>query len=190
MSVEVTVTKDVPDSVWTKALNGLFEDLVRAGAEAAQNYAPTDMGKLKQSLNPQQADVVVESGAWPTWATYGPKGDPATYGGYLNAGSYVRTWVPPIDALTRWVTLKKFASGKGARRMAHAIQKRMALNLGATVRYHYIANPNASPIGASHDDRGTQTKGWFTPSVPKALEAGPIDKALDDFAREIEGAWR
>jgi len=182
MSTEVKVTRWVADGVWTKALTNLFQTLIYNAAEIAQDYAPSDMGKLKQSLNPQAAGTV-DGGAWPAWAKFGPKGDAARYGGYLNAGSYVRTWVPPVAALNRWVAMRDLdISGK-------ALQASMRRNLGKTVYYHYIGNPNLSPVSAQHDAFGQRTQGWFNPSVVEAMERGPAQEAADKFKEEIERAW-
>lgn len=183
-SVEVTVTREVPDSAWSEALRGLLTDLVYAGAEFATLYAPTDNGTLKKSLNPQSA-IEIESSPFPTWSRFGPKGETAKYGGFLNVGGYIRKKRPPKAAVYRWLRLKNGADPD--EKTVNAVW--WSMKPGKEVTYHYIANPSATPRSGGGDAHGTRTKGWFIPGVIEALEAGPIDKALDAFAAAITKAW-
>lgn len=185
MSVDVKVTRWVSESAWTTALQHLFERLIYNAAEIAADYAPVDMGKLKQSLNPQSAGTV-DGGAWPAWARFGPKGDAATYGGYLNAGSYVRTWVPPLGAIVGW------GIRKGMQPIEYAGIWNGMYTRGRnpkTVYYHYVGGPAKAPMSAHQDQYGQRTQGWFNPSVIEAMERGPTQEAADKFAAEIERAW-
>ena len=186
MSVEVKVTRWVPDSVWTGALTALFDDIIRRAAEYADAYAPHDKGKLSQSLSPQVA-TKIDGGAWPKWATYAPKVTNPPYPGFLNAGGYVRTWVPPRGAIGRWGQLKGFDAATTS-----GIFGGMVANKGrpVPVEYHYVAQPRKRPPAATNDQYGLLTKGWFNPSVPKALkDTGDLQQAADAFAARIEKAW-
>jgi hypothetical protein len=184
MSVEVKVTRTVPDSVWTEALKALFDDLIHRAHGYATAYAPTDKGKLKQSLAPQAAGKM-DGGAWPQWASYGPKITNPPYAGYLNAGSYTRTWVPPKAAIQRWGKLKSMAAddAKGIwGGMFHAKPK--------VVHYHYVGQPESKPPDTTSDQYGLRTAGWFNPSVVTAMtKGGDMDRAADAFAARIERAW-
>jgi hypothetical protein len=183
MSVEVKVTRSVSDDVWSRALKTMFEALIYDAAALAQSYAPTDMGKLKQSLNPQSAQV--DGSAWPQWAKYGPKGAAAKYGGYLNAGSYVRRKRPPKAVIHRWLKLR--GNANPTPQQVNAVWWNM--KPGKRVTFHYIGQPSSSPLRSERGPHGLMTKGWFNPNVKEAMERGPAQKAADDFAAAIERAW-
>jgi len=184
--VVVRVTRRVPDDVWTQALERMFKALIYKAAEYGKDFVPVDRGAGRRSLSPQSADVKVDGGKWPSWASYGPKVNATPYLGYLNAGSYIRTWVPPFAAIQRWGGHKGMSAVEvgtiyGAIKWGPKPQK---------VTYHYVGNPNATPRKAGHDKYGTQTKGWFNPGVPDALRGGrDLDEAANDFARDIEKRW-
>ena len=184
MSVEVKVTRWVPDSVWTGALTALFDDIIHKAAEYADVYAPHDNGTLAQSLAPQVA-TKIDGGAWPKWATYAPKVTNPPYPGFLNAGGYVRTWVPPRGAIAAWGAKKGMDNIGG-------LYGGMIRSKGrpVPVEYHYVAQPQKRPPAATSDQYGLKTKGWFNPSVSMALErSGDLQREADKFAERIEKAW-
>lgn len=181
MSVEVRVTRRVPDSVWTDALKALYTDCVYRAAGYAQEYAPRAKGTMLRTLNPQSS-MTVDGGAWPAWAKYKPKIGNPPYAGYLNAGSYVRTWVPPRGVITKWAQKKGLDGG--------ATWGNMLRRRGKKVWYHYINNPGKSPPKTTTDEYGRRTAGWFDPSVPYAMKAsGDMDAIAEAFKARIESAW-
>lgn len=184
--VEVKVTRSVPDSVWTDALKALFDDLINRAHGYATAYAPVDMGKLRQSLS-IQAGAKMDGGAWPKWASYGPKITNPPYPGYLNAGSYTRTWVPPFNPINRWARRKGMTDIDSAYLWNGMFSRGRAPKV---VHYHYVGQPEQRPPDTTSDQYGLRTKGWFNPSVVTALKkSGDADKAADAFKARIERAW-
>lgn len=183
--IEIRVTRSVPDDVWTTALRHLFEKVIYDAASLAQSYSPTDMGKLKQSLNPQRAGQV-DGGQWPAWAKYGPKGEAAKYGGYLNVGSYTRKKRPPKAVVYRWMKLRNRGKDPTPQEV-NAVWWNM--KPGQKVTFHYIGHPSSTPLAMQRGPHGPMTKGWFNPSVPDAMKRGPLQEAADQFKGEIERAW-